>query len=70
MEQLLANMRASGPDGNEMADRSSLEAGCLRQNYFYAPMNCHSRSANASRSKRSWGYMQDWTGPSEFELLI
>jgi len=67
MAQLLANMRASGPDGCEMADYSSLEVGCLSQAYPYA--TCNSRSANANRSKRHWGYMRDWTGPREFELL-
>jgi hypothetical protein len=67
MASLLATMRASGPDGCEMADHSSLEAGCLSRTY---PFDfCNSRSPNASRAKRNWGYIKDWTGPSEFELL-
>ena len=67
MEALLSNMRLSGPDGSEMADHSSLEAGCL--SHTYPSMTCNSRSPNAHHSKRNWGYMQEWTGPSEFDLL-
>jgi hypothetical protein len=66
MEPLLSNMRLSGPDGCDIADRSSLEAGCLSRSYSVA---CNSRSEDAHRSKRNWGYMQAWTGPVEFELL-
>jgi hypothetical protein len=66
MKGLLSTLRMSGPDGCEMADRSSLEPGCLSK--FYRSQACNSRSANAARSKRNWGYMQSWTGPSEFEM--
>ncbi|KAH7090477.1 hypothetical protein FB567DRAFT_589873 [Paraphoma chrysanthemicola] len=64
MEPLLANMRLAGPDGCELADRSSLEVGCLTNT-----LGCYSRSAHAHESKRYWGYMQAWTGPSEFEVM-
>ncbi|KAH7075658.1 hypothetical protein BKA63DRAFT_303195 [Paraphoma chrysanthemicola] len=64
MEPLLANMRLAGPDGCELADRSSLEVGCLSNT-----QGCYSRSAHAHESKRHWGYMQAWTGPSEFEVM-
>jgi hypothetical protein len=67
MEPLLSTLRLSGPDGCEMADRSSLEPGCLSKTYPTQP--CNSRSADAHRSKRNWGYMQSWTGPKEFEIV-
>jgi hypothetical protein len=67
MEPLLSTLRLSGPDGCEMADRSSLEPGCLSKTY--PSLACNSRSVDAHRSKRNWGYMQPWTGPSEFEML-
>jgi hypothetical protein len=67
MESLLSTLRLSGPDGCEMADHCSLEAGCLSRTY--PSTTCNSRSAHAYRSKRRWGYMQAWEGPSEFELL-
>jgi hypothetical protein len=67
MEPLLANMRLAGPDGSEMADRTSLEAGCLSRTY--PSITCTRRSVDAHKSKRSWGYMQAWTGPSEFEAM-
>jgi hypothetical protein len=68
MEPMLSNMRLSGPDGCEIADRSALEAGCLSRTY--PSVACNSRSEDAHRSKRNWGYMGPWTGPSEFDLLI
>jgi hypothetical protein len=67
MESLLSTLRLSGPDGCEMADHSSLEAGCLSRTY--PSSSCGSRSAHAYRSKHCWGYMQAWKGPGEFELL-
>ncbi|KAF2027532.1 hypothetical protein EK21DRAFT_114752 [Setomelanomma holmii] len=67
MEPLLANMRSAGSDGLEIAERSSLEAGCLSRTY--PSVACNSRSADAHHSKRSWGYMQDWAGPAEFNAL-
>jgi hypothetical protein len=68
MVQLFGAMRASGPDGSQIADHSSLEVGCLRQSCQF--MTYNNRSANANRSKRNWGYTQDWTGPFEFELPL
>jgi hypothetical protein len=68
MEPMLSNMRSS-PDGCEIADRSTLEAGCLIDSMTYPQVGCNSRSENAYKSKRNWGYMKSWTGPSEFELM-
>lgn len=61
MEPLLKMLRSSGPDGGELAAHSSLEEGCLEE-------PCGNRSPDARQSKRYWGYLQSWPGPSEFEL--
>lgn len=66
MKKLLEKLRLSGPDGCEMADRSSLETGCLSKD---TSNGCQSRSDDAQRSQRKWGYMKPWSGRSEYELL-
>jgi hypothetical protein len=70
MKPLLENLRLSGPDGCEMADRSSLEAGCLSKNINSSTsIGCGNRSDAAQRAQRNWGYMKPWTGRSEYELM-
>jgi hypothetical protein len=53
-----------------MADRSSLEAGCLSKNINSSTsIGCGNRSDAAQRAQRNWGYMKPWTGRSEYELM-
>jgi hypothetical protein len=70
MKLLLKNLRLSGPDGCEMANRSSLEAGCLeKDDNSFTTISCGNRSDAAQRAQRNWGYMKPWTGRSEYDLM-